>query len=88
LAFGCYTSLPAGNKPLWLLPLGPLVFAFMGWTLFIFVFGLRYGGLNITVARNFAEVMLAVSLFFLIVNQVKPLTSLNWYPEPSSWPVR
>jgi hypothetical protein len=58
-------------------PLGPLVFAFMGWAVFIFVFGLRYGGLNITVARNFAEVMLAVSLFFLIVNQVRNIDQLE-----------
>jgi hypothetical protein len=58
-------------------PIGSLVFAFMGWTLFIFVFGLRYGGLNITVARNFFEVMLAVSLFFLIVNQVTTIDQLE-----------
>jgi hypothetical protein len=58
-------------------PLGPIVFAFMGWAIFSFVFGLRYGGLNITVARNFAEVMLAVSLFFLVVNQVQNINQLE-----------
>ncbi|MCB0195983.1 MAG: O-antigen ligase family protein [Anaerolineae bacterium] len=58
-------------------PLGPLVFAFQGWSLFIFIFGLRYGGLNVTIARNFLEVLLAVSVFFLIINQVRTLKQLN-----------
>ena len=49
-------------------PLGPLLVTFMGWALFIFIFGLRYGSLSMTVARNFLEVMLAVSLFFLIMD--------------------
>ncbi len=58
-------------------PLGGLIFAFLGWSLFIFIFGLRYAGLSMTVARNFLEVMLAVSLFFLAVNQVRTLNQLN-----------
>jgi hypothetical protein len=45
--------------------------------LFIFIFGLRYGGLNVTVARNFLEVLLAVSLFFLVINQVQTLEQVN-----------
>ncbi len=58
-------------------PIGPLIFAFLGWSLFIFIFGLRYAGLNITVARNFAEVVMAVTLFFLVVNQVTSLRQVN-----------
>ncbi|MBN1221267.1 MAG: O-antigen ligase family protein [Anaerolineae bacterium] len=58
-------------------PLGMLLFAFLGWAVFIFIFGLRYGGLNVTVARNFAEILLAVSLFFLVINQVKNIRQLN-----------
>jgi hypothetical protein len=58
-------------------PLGMLIFIFQGWALFIFIFGLRYGGLNVTVARNFLEVLLSVSLFFLVVNQVKTLEALT-----------
>lgn len=58
-------------------PLGMLIFIFQGWALFIFIFGLRYGGLNVTVARNFLEVLLSVSLFFLVLNQVKTLEALN-----------
>lgn len=58
-------------------PLGPLLVAFMGWAFFIFIFGLRYGGLNVTVARNFLEVMLAIGLFFLVVNQVKSIDHLD-----------
>ena len=58
-------------------PLGGLLFTFQGWALFTFIFGLRYGGLNVTVARNFLEVMLAVSLFFLIINQIKTVQQLE-----------
>ena len=58
-------------------PLGPLLFTFLGWSLFIFIFGLRYGGLNVTVARNFLEVLLSVALLFLVVNQVKSIDHLN-----------
>jgi hypothetical protein len=58
-------------------PLGMLIFIFQGWALVIFIFGLRYGGLNVTIARNFLEVLLAVSLFFLIVNQVRTIEALN-----------
>jgi hypothetical protein len=58
-------------------PLGMLVFIFQGWALFIFIFGLRYGGLNVTVTRNFLEVLLSVSLFFLVINQVKTIEALN-----------
>lgn len=58
-------------------PLGPLIFIFQGWAIFIFIFGLRYAGLNVTVARNFLEVLLAVTLFFFIINQVRTLKQLN-----------
>ena len=58
-------------------PLGILVFMFQGWALFIFIFGLRYGGLNVTVARNFAEVLLSISLFFLVINQVRTVAHLE-----------
>lgn len=57
--------------------LGPFLVAFMGWALFIFIFGLRYGGLNVTVARNFLEILLAIALFFLVVNQVKTIDQLE-----------
>ncbi len=58
-------------------PLGILVFLFQGWAVFIFIFGLRYGGLNITTARNFAEIILAVSLFFLIINVITRVETLE-----------
>jgi O-antigen ligase len=58
-------------------PLGPLLFIFLGWAIFIFIFGLRYGGLNVTVARNFMEVLLAVALFFLVVNQIRTADQLD-----------
>lgn len=58
-------------------PVGGLLFVFQGWAIFIFIFGLRYGGLNVTVARNFMETLLAVNLFFLVVNQVVTLKQVE-----------
>jgi hypothetical protein len=57
--------------------LGGLIFAFLGWAFFTFILGLRYGGLNVTIARNFLEIVLAVALFFLIINQVKTIGQLE-----------
>ena len=58
-------------------PLGPLVLAFQGWALFVFIFGLRFAGLNLTITRNFLEVLLSVSLFFLALNQIKTAAQLT-----------
>jgi hypothetical protein len=58
-------------------PLGPLVLAFQGWALFVFIFGLRFAGLNLTITRNFLEVLLSVSLFFLALNQIKTEAQLT-----------
>lgn len=66
-------------------PLGLLIFLFQGWAIFTFIFGLRYSGLNVTVTRNFLEVLLSVSLFFLVINQVKTLHSLNQLSRVIIW---
>jgi hypothetical protein len=66
-------------------PLGILIFTFQGWALFIFIFGLRYGGLNVTIARNFLEILLAVSLFSLAINQVKNLKQLEQISRVLIW---
>ena len=58
-------------------PLGFLLFAFQGWALFTFIFGLRNGGLNVTIARNFLEVLLSITLFFLMINQIKTIRQLE-----------
>ncbi len=65
--------------------LGMLIFVFQGWALFIFIFGLRYGGLNVTVARNFLEVLLSVSLFFLVINQVRTIDMLDQISRVLIW---
>lgn len=65
------------QRRLELSPLGGLILAFAGWSVFIFIFGLRYGGLNFTVARNFAEILLCVSLFFFAVNQIRTVEHLT-----------
>lgn len=66
-------------------PLGLLIFIFQGWAIFTFIFGLRYSGLNVTVARNFLEVLLSVSLFFLVINQVKTLPTLDQISRVIIW---
>ncbi len=58
-------------------PVGGWILAFQGWVIFIFIFGLRYGGLNVTVARNVLEVLLSVSLFFMVINQVQTIEHLE-----------
>ncbi|MEM7034188.1 MAG: O-antigen ligase family protein, partial [Chloroflexota bacterium] len=58
-------------------PIGGAVFAFFAWAIVAFAFGLRYGALTPNVIRNFAEVLLAVFLFFAAVNLVKTTTTLK-----------
>ncbi|MDM8521584.1 O-antigen ligase family protein [Anaerolineales bacterium HSG6] len=58
-------------------PIGGWVLAFLGWAGFTFIFGLRYGGLNMTITRNFLEIMLSVGLFFMVVNQVRTNAQLE-----------
>lgn len=66
-------------------PLGLLIFIFQGWAVFTFIFGLRYSGLNVTVARNFLEVLLSVSLFFLVINQIKTMDALDQISRIIIW---
>jgi hypothetical protein len=58
-------------------PLGMLIFIFLGWAVFTFIYGLRHSGLNVTITRNFLEVLLCLGLFFLVINQVKTAAALN-----------
>jgi hypothetical protein len=57
--------------------LGPPILAFLLWALITFIVGLSHAPLNVTVLRRFAEVLLAVSLFFMTVNQVRSIQSLE-----------
>jgi hypothetical protein len=66
-------------------PLGLLVFIFQGWAIFTFIFGLRYSGLNVTVTRNFLEVLLSISLFFLVINQIKTIEALDQISRIIIW---
>jgi O-antigen ligase len=51
--------------------LGVPIFAFLLWALVTFIAGLSHSALSATVLRRFTEVLLAVSLFFVAVNQVR-----------------
>jgi hypothetical protein len=54
-----------------------LIFAFLIWALITFIAGLAHTPLSATVLRRFAEVLLSVSLFFVIVNQVRHIKELE-----------
>lgn len=57
--------------------LGIPIFAFLAWAVVTFVFGLGHAPLTSNVLRNFAEVLLAVCLFFVALNQVRTATALK-----------
>lgn len=50
--------------------LGIPIVAFMILAIFSFVYGMSYAGLQIAIVRHFAQVLLAIATFFLIVNVV------------------
>jgi len=52
-------------------PIGALVLAFLLLAIFAFANGLRYSRPTMTTIRNFAELALAVTLFFLLVNNLR-----------------
>jgi hypothetical protein len=57
--------------------LGVPIFAFLVWALVTFIVGLSHAPLSATVLRRFAEVLLAVFLFFMAVNQVRRVQALE-----------
>lgn len=57
--------------------LGIPIFAFLVWTLITFVAGLAHAPLNATVLRRFVEVLLAVVLCLVVVNQVRGIDQLR-----------
>lgn len=57
--------------------LGVPILAFMVLAVFSFVVGMSYAGLNTQTVRHFAEILLAIATFFLIVNVVNTRERLN-----------
>lgn len=57
--------------------LGVPLLAFMTLALFSLVIGMSYAGLQIAIVRRFAEVLLAIATFFLIVNVVNTRARLE-----------
>lgn len=58
--------------------LGPLVLLFLLMAVFSFANGLRYSRPTSTVMRNFAELALAITFFFVLVNIVHRRTDLDF----------
>jgi polysaccharide biosynthesis protein PslJ len=57
--------------------LGPLVLLFLMMAFFSFANGLRYSRPTMTVIRNFAELALGISFFFLLVNVLRKQADLD-----------
>lgn len=70
-------STPAGAQKFQFTFLGVPVVVFMTLAVFSFVIGMSYAGLQIQVIRHFAEVLLAIATFFLIVNVVNTRARLD-----------
>ena len=58
-------------------PLGAAVFFFLLMAVFSFANGLRYSRPTSTVIRNFAELALAISFFFVLVNTLRRRTDVD-----------
>ncbi|MDQ7029129.1 MAG: hypothetical protein Q9O62_04805 [Ardenticatenia bacterium] len=70
--FVWFMRLAAGRvRRLQLTPLAPFVLAFMGVAMVAFVAGLEHAPLDKNTLRRFGEVMLGVSLFFVVVDHVR-----------------
>jgi O-antigen ligase len=57
--------------------LGMPIFAFLVWMLVTFVAGLAHAPLSATVLRRFAEVLLAIVLCLVVINQVRRLEQIR-----------
>ncbi len=51
--------------------LGPALLAFITLAIFSFVIGMSHAGIQVNIVRHFAEVLLALALYWLIVNVVR-----------------
>lgn len=58
-------------------PLGAAVFIFLLTAIFSFASGLRYSRPTSTTIRNFAELLLAISFFFVLVNTLRSRADVN-----------
>ena len=63
---------------------GPIVL-FLFWAVVTFVAGLGHASLTPNVLRNFAEVLLAVCLFFAAINLVRTQRELEWISRAVLW---
>ena len=57
---------------------GVPIFIFLAWATITFVAGSAHAALTPNILRNFAEVLLAVALFFAAVNLVRTWQALRW----------
>ena len=58
--------------------MGALVALFMLMALFSFVFGLAHSTVTTYAVRRFAEILLGIGLFFVVINSVREVDELNW----------
>ena len=60
-------------------PIGALVLLFVFLALFSFANGLRYGMPTSTTIRNFAELVLAILFFFVVLNMIRSRAELDFF---------
>ncbi|MCC6168626.1 MAG: hypothetical protein IT329_15500, partial [Caldilineaceae bacterium] len=59
-------------------PLGPAVGLFMLLALFSFALGMSHSAANSFIVRRFAEILLGISLYFVVVNTVRSRAEVIW----------
>lgn len=59
-------------------PLGLLVTLFMMMALFSFAYGLTHSSANSFLIRRFAEILIGIALYFVIINTVRTSVELMW----------
>jgi O-antigen ligase len=58
-------------------PIGGFVLAFIILAVFSFVAGMQYAGLRMDTVRHFAEILIAIAFFFVVVNVVRDRATLG-----------
>lgn len=60
-----------------LTPVHALIALYMGWLIFSFVFGLRYGSPTTAILRQFAETLLSIGMTFILVDLLRDTRTLR-----------
>ncbi len=65
------------SRTIKLTPVHPFIGLYLGWLIFSFLLGLRYALPTSTIARQFAETLLSISLTFILVDLLRDVKTLR-----------